>query len=110
MAEELRRTFPEINRIEKELGKAIKAIQSARKTYPTEIRWACCAKEIPTLIGAKLQMTVPSNFCILRNPRSCNIWRILVGRKFKQRRKRSSSMREELWLLWARLFGPKDPG
>jgi NADH:ubiquinone oxidoreductase subunit D len=28
LAEELRRTFPEIDRIEKELGKAAKAIQS----------------------------------------------------------------------------------
>ena len=34
LAEELRRTLPEIDRIEKELGKAAKAIQSVR-------RWSC---------------------------------------------------------------------
>jgi hypothetical protein len=58
LAEELRRTFPEIDRIEKELGKAAKAIQSVSVLvvrYRDRLRDLCetaiTAKKEPTLEG-----------------------------------------------------------
>ncbi len=58
LAEELRRTFTEIDRIEKELGKAAKAIQSVSALvvrYRVRLRDLCetaiSAKKKPTLEG-----------------------------------------------------------
>lgn len=60
LAEELRRTFPEIDRIEKELGKAAKAIQSVSALvvrYRDRLRDLCetaiSAKKEPTLEGER---------------------------------------------------------
>ena len=55
LAEELRRTFPEIDRIEKELGKASKAIQSVSALvvrYRDRLRDLC-----ETAISAKKEAT-----------------------------------------------------
>jgi hypothetical protein len=55
LAEELRRTFPEIDRIEKELGKAAKAIQSVSALvvrYKERLRELCDSSAFRGLANA----------------------------------------------------------
>lgn len=64
LADELRRTFPEIDRIEKELGKAAKAIQSVSALgvrYRDRLRDLC-----ETAISAKKEPTSAGDSGVLR--------------------------------------------